>query len=1208
MNQRFLYSLTILLLALVAGGCGDDGRTRPMGDGGGADARAEDETDGGTDSGSTIGAPYVAQTLPDDGDEDVDPGTSILVLFSEPMDPTAGTVGLEPGGVVFEATSGEWLSDADLGADTDDPHENVAVLLRPAAALTGGVEYTVTVRTDFEDAEGVALDEEHVFQFVTFDEQRPQAVSSSPAEGDTAVSATLTEISVTFSEEMNTALGTALLSGGPGRLGDPTWSGSTITWPVVGIEYESTYRLELLDFLDRAGNEWDPAPYLGDGALDFTTGPDTDAPVVAVSVPTEGMRGVNPALATVRVTFSEPMDTSVTTADLSDGTTTTTLTGTWSPSGTELTFAVAGLFDFSTDYTLDLGAAGFADPVGNALDGTVYLGDGLLDFSVGLDTFGPRVVESDPLEGEIDVDFALETVSVRFDEPMDPSVVTAPLSGDGGTVDLTGTWTASNTIIDFDVRGLMTAGVDYSLDVRGFEDATGNPVDATDAYLADGRLDFRTVDPSGDTCAEALTVDQAVRPRPGVLEWVIASADFADDGATDNCDDDSTGADDDVVIEYVKTSASLSEGGSLLSIRVASGSTSQVNFEVRAGSCDPVDGADPQLACHDDMLAGGATLDVGPGTYYVWVAKETSGSFPGATVTVEEVGGWPQGESCHAPFTTSSPSTVYIAPSSAGGEHIFQIRPELVSTYDRGRVTNSPSDISCSTDHGHDAVIRFDKMAGSLLEIRATPVDIRSSAADLNMEISVGCDPLGASYTSLSCESNFDRIREALVSAPAGPVYVWLSADQTDDPFPGATVSIREITVGPGESCGTAHPVTGPAASVTLDSTRNLGGGTCLASGSNITWFAYTPTEDIALFSADAAGPVILADQETGAPLSCLGDATRPAAALVRSGRTLCIGVPNDSGVATLNVSDRSYDGVRGLVTDLGITRALAADGSEKSWTADRWLATDASTIYLAQSADVFFAPKSGGARAVLASGVSSSNIGYVGITVGSDLFSFDETTSTSSTRLYQLWDGTSYPWSPSAWDAGSSYVGEDAYAVTHDGASFIVVTNTDSATETTHFYSIDPSAPSSAVLLGTNDQMEEVSGVAADATWLYLAGELRTASGDVDGVFRLRRDQLSDPTAAPELLFEASMPTTSGTAVEVDDTTAAGFLYVRQTAGRNLVHAVVDPAAAAPLYVGPIVALGTTGDYAMTYDATDGAIYLFETETDPVGRIVRVE
>jgi hypothetical protein len=51
----------------------------------------------------------------------------------------------------------------------------------------------------------------------------------------------------------------------------------------------------------------------------------------------------------------------------------------------------------------------------------------------------------------------------------------------------------------------------------------------------------------------------------------------------------------------------------------------------------------------------------------------------------------------------------------------------------------------------------------------------------------------------------------------------------------------------------------------------------------------------------------------------------------------------------------------------------------------------------------------------------------------------------------------------------------------------------------------------------------------------------------------------------------------------------------------------IVDPGGAAK-HLGVISTLGGSGDYAVTYDRFGNALYIFETESDAAGRIVKLQ
>ena len=178
-----------------------------------------------------------------------------------------------------------------------------------------------------------------------------------------------------------------------------------------------------------------------------------------------------------------------------------------------------------------------------------------------------------------------------------------------------------------------------------------------------------------------------------------------------------------------------------------------------------------------------------------------------------------------------------------------------------------------------------------------------------------------------------------------------------------------------------------------------------------------------------------------------------------------------------------------------------------------------------------------------------------------------------------------------------------------YDGTSILFANHETTSSSPTIFYRADP-AMAGIVELGQNMKIENVTGLAADATYYYLLGERRNGTERIQGVHRLPRAALTDPMAEPTTIAEFTMGTTfTGRALYVDNTTSATVLYTRNVGFSvgNQVLGVVNPGAAEPLFIGPILRLGTTADYAMTYDSADNAIYLFETETDANGRIVRV-
>ena len=257
-------------------------------------------------------------------------------------------------------------------------------------------EVTLTFGPDFEDPAGNALTP-HVVVFTALDDVAPSVTATRPAEGATGASARTDTVEITFDEPMRTAVGTIDVLGGAATIGAATWSAdaATVSFPVADLEYVRDYQVVLRGFTDAMGNAFDREPYLGDGVIDFSTSVDAEGPRVVRGEPAEGQLDVSPADAlAILVTFDEAMDTSRAAVTLSDGTTDVPLTGTWTGSARILRVDVRGLLAFGSSYALDLTT--LRDRARNAVDGAPYLGDGALDFTVGLDAFLPFALAAAP--------------------------------------------------------------------------------------------------------------------------------------------------------------------------------------------------------------------------------------------------------------------------------------------------------------------------------------------------------------------------------------------------------------------------------------------------------------------------------------------------------------------------------------------------------------------------------------------------------------------------------------------------------------------------------------------------------------------------------------------------------------------------------------------------------------------------------------------
>jgi hypothetical protein len=403
-------------------------------------------------------------------------------------------------------------------------------------------------------------------------------------------------------------------------------------------------------------------------------------------------------------------------------------------------------------------------------------------------------------------------------------------------------------------------------------------------------------------------------------------------------------------------------------------------------------------------------------------------------------------------------------------------------------------------------------------------------------------------------------------------------------------VEVTEIFPGPGESWPTAEPLAG-SGPITPTSTMRLDAPTCFLAGLNVHWYQYTLTNDLLQLGANAAGAIGIYDQG-GQQLHCTVDAqAAPLTVIGEPGTTVYIGVQSAGPVNSLTLSDLPYTGVKGYATDLQVT-------FPSSPLTDYGMSNSAGEIYLGGTTQIFSFPKMIGALAAeheANDGITTAHLGYDLIYAGGSVFSVDSITTTTVSRLFQVFDGTA--WGPKDWDLTPAYPATSpSHALGFDGSSLLMSTRR--TTASANFYSFSTAAPGAPVLLGTNTSVWYVTGMAADAQYLYVAGN-GTAG---EGVYRIERAAIANPAVKLASLQIDTLCTN----LEIDDTTTAGHLYVRADDGD--VHAIIGPAGSSFNHIGAISTLGGSSDYGMTYDQANGVLYLFETETDSAGRVVMLE
>jgi len=1210
--NRHTRSLAVLAaLALVA--CSDD--DGPLFTDAGVDAGPP--PDGGMDSGPIdVGSvdtlsPTVVSTDPGDLATDVAFDADLTITFSEPMAMTGRLVALS-GAEELALDAPSWDAETLTVSPTSDwPEGRVAVAL-----------------LDFEDEAGNPLPT-YRFSFDT-SPTPPAVTSATPDEGST-VSPRTTEIQLDFDEPMDNTSGALTLDGDATVTGSRWLDADTIAFTVEGLAYEASYRATLDAFRDRRGNPLDPEPVLGDGVLDFDTGADTDGPRVTDASPAEGQLDVDPGSGTVTIVFDEPMDTSVGTATLEVGADATALDATWD-GDTTLRLDVGGLLVPNQPHRVVLD--GYTDVLGNALDTSFYLDDGALDFEVSRDLLPPFVGFSDPLDGSSNGSFRRDTIVVFFSEEMDPATTEVTLESDRGDFPATGTWNVGNTRLTLDVTDQLFAGETYRIDFSAFADLRGTPLDTDHPYLGDGVLEWTLADPTGESCRDALTAAQATM-EDDALVWTVRNLDARLYDGSASCDPTPEG--NDSVVRYTKTTDAASEGGTWLRVEVEG---SEPNLEVLATTCDPTDAAAERLRCIfsedgvGDKNRWVSFHDVGPGDYFVWFGSTDDLPESDYTVRIEEVAAPPEGETCADPWDTSSD----IFTAGTGDEiGTWAIPYASVDGYDRGVSLGDDATPQCDNQVGFqpieypltgaDGVIQLAKASDdSVLEIEFTASgELGDSISDATAELLSTCDPLDAAAESLTCYADIayssSRLFRTHAEGPAGDYWLWVAADRHNWELLALDVTVSEIPATPGDSCASAIPLTEGSNAVTTPGTQRFFVPSCFdeetltTSRPPLTWYRFSTTDQLTSFRATAAldegepveVPIALVDGTTREELGCY-DETPPGSTLAfwqGAGNEVCLAVESGS-VTAIDVTSRGYDGVGQTVTDLAIERPLSDTGSELSWTSDYWMTLTPTTLYMGSTSSrgILQAPRGGMVRGeFLDAGLTSAELGNDGVSIGEAVFLLEDgTLDAGEPRIHRAIDSSGLL-SVTAWDTGNSFPEDDANALAYDGTDLVFATQSSSSSDPdTTFYAVSPTAPDTGRLLGSNEHLDNVAGLAVDDTWIYATGNIDDDT-DTDGVYRIARADLGNPATLPELIALVNVDATRAK-LALHTTGTTTYVYFRDDDGQ--LH--VADVGGAPQYLGVLSTLGRAGDEAFTYDATADAIYLFESETISNGRIVRLD
>lgn len=1179
MEASALRALMVLSLCFALSGC--DGSTPPADSGPPPDGAA----DGG--NGGESSPPYVIETTPEEGSLGVPVDATVTIRFSEEMG-TEGTVRVRAEGADVDVTTS--LTGHDLTID-------------PSSGWPPGAEIEVRVGDDFRDQDGEALRAPFVLRFTVDDTGAPTVVESTPAEGASDVSSRIGAIRIRFSEPMDQAAGELALEGGPGEIaGPPSWSANEVTFGVSGLVNDTTYRIVLSGFRDRAGNPFDGAPVLGDGAIDFVTRGDDEAPQVLESTPNEGQVDVSVADLGGKVTirFDEPMDTSTSTVPLKVGTTMHTASVSWeTPELAHVT--IAGLAALEAVHAVDLRA--LRDEAGNALAPEPVIGNGWLDFTTGADAFVPYVAASSPSEGETGVPNPLREVRIAFSEAMDESTTSVPVTDElGRTTMVDGVWSSGGTVLVLP-GAPFTIGRRNSIDLTGLRDLSGTALSPVHEYLGDGVLDFTLAAPTGESCEQPLGIEQATVAMDGYYEFTLTAANRTRQNGSGSCDYD--GMSTDGVIHYRKTTPALSDpSGTGRALRIRTYNVSnRANIEVFRDVCNPRDpaAAAARVRCAWEHASWDLPLDVGPGDYYIWVGNEVAyGAITDIRISIEEVTSIPEGQSCFDPY--DSTSAIYTAPGGPDEPHVWTVPASTGASVDITESNSRFEALSCADSVKDDVVVRFDKAADdTVLDVRVNP-----GGSWRRVEVVSGaCRADDPAATRAGCEVLPNAARRMTVRAPAGPTYVWLAYDHTSQPFQGARLEIREVPApsAPGSTCANAIPLAGTGTvSITPTHGGRYDGPSCIAADSDVTWYSFETTERLTHVKTNAEGAIALVDPASGQDAYCLANASStPLAAFAPVGTRVCLGVESGSAISELTIEPIPYTGAGAtapVVLPVPTRPSLASTPYEDNVLLNEsWMRVTPTRILQGIGALVGIVDldRAGGSP-VIHLELDNRVVGRGVVAIGEQLFTLSQS-HPAVPRLFRIRDASG-AWDPVTWDRGTpaaTYT-KRTDTLTADGVHLYSAGSTSASDDAVPLVRWPLDAPGIAEPAGSITGIYDVSGITMDADYIYACG--RTSSDSSSrGVFRASRAEIeaTGTTAATRL---ATVPVRNLLCpIAIDDGTAARYLYVRDDSGH--IHVIGEPGGA-PRYLGVIFRGDGSAESGMDVDRPTGAVYVFSTRDDP--------
>ena len=303
----------------------------------------------------TVGYLEIGQVVPAPDSTDVEPDSSIMVIFNRPVVPltTLSQQADLPDPLVLDppvAGKGEWLNTS-------------IYVFHPDAPLPGGTRFTARIPAGLSDVTGGVLAEDYVWSFST---EPPKVVWTSPRANDDRPVPPDTEIRITFNQPIDPDSAKEAFSLEKGGIlsgkvkGEvQVYTDTLVFTPQKMLDFDRTYTVRIAaGVLSASGGEGMREPY----EWKFKTVP---LPRVVGTEPKDGERNAPPHTS-FRITFNTTIDPKTVMPNLEfdppiSPTQVFTYFRKW-----DYTFVVGFGARPSTDYKVRIGP-GIADPYGNTI-------------------------------------------------------------------------------------------------------------------------------------------------------------------------------------------------------------------------------------------------------------------------------------------------------------------------------------------------------------------------------------------------------------------------------------------------------------------------------------------------------------------------------------------------------------------------------------------------------------------------------------------------------------------------------------------------------------------------------------------------------------------------------------------------------------------------------------------------------------------------